>query len=89
MSGMLKKVVSAQASIWRAFLCLGLQGCRAPLLWSSHLHSRVLRTIESGAQVINSTKDKKERIGKIFQMHANKENPVEKVSAGTFMPSLV
>jgi len=39
-------------------------------------------TIDSGAQVINSTKDKKERIGKIFQMHANKENPVEKVSAG-------
>jgi elongation factor G len=38
--------------------------------------------IESGAQVINSTKDKKERIGKIFQMHANKENPVDSVSAG-------
>jgi elongation factor G len=38
--------------------------------------------IESGAQVINSTKDKKERIGKIFQMHANKENPVDRVSAG-------
>ena len=38
--------------------------------------------IDSGAQVVNSTKDKKERIGKIFQMHANKENPVEKVSAG-------
>ena len=38
--------------------------------------------IESGAQVVNSTKDKKERIGKIFQMHANKENPVDSVSAG-------
>ena len=38
--------------------------------------------IDSGAQIVNSTKDKKERIGKIFQMHANKENPVEKVSAG-------
>ena len=38
--------------------------------------------IESGAQVVNSTKDKKERIGKIFQMHANKENPVDAVSAG-------
>jgi elongation factor G len=38
--------------------------------------------IESGAAVVNSTKDKKERIGKIFQMHANKENPVEKVTAG-------
>ncbi|MFC4242425.1 elongation factor G [Gryllotalpicola reticulitermitis] len=38
--------------------------------------------LESGAQVINSTKDKKERIGKIFQMHANKENPVDSVTAG-------
>jgi elongation factor G len=38
--------------------------------------------IDSGAQVVNSTKDKKERIGKIFQMHANKENPVDSVSAG-------
>lgn len=38
--------------------------------------------IDSGAQVINSTKGKKERIGKIFQMHANKENPVDYVTAG-------
>lgn len=38
--------------------------------------------IDGGAQVINSTKGKKERIGKIFQMHANKENPVDFVTAG-------
>ena len=38
--------------------------------------------LESGAAVINSTKGKKERIGKIFQMHANKENPVDGVTAG-------
>ncbi len=38
--------------------------------------------IDSGAQVVNSTKGKKERIGKIFQMHANKENPVDSVTAG-------
>ncbi|GAB3611539.1 elongation factor G [Humibacter ginsengiterrae] len=38
--------------------------------------------LESGAQVINSTKQKKERIGKIFQMHANKEIPVAAVTAG-------
>jgi elongation factor G len=37
---------------------------------------------DSGAQVVNSTKDKKERIGKMFQMHANKENPVEFATAG-------
>ncbi len=36
-----------------------------------------------GAQVINSTKGKKERLGKLFQMHSNKENPVdEAASAG-------
>ncbi len=29
-------------------------------------------TLESGTQVVNSTKDRKERIGKIYQMHANK-----------------
>jgi elongation factor G len=38
--------------------------------------------VPSGAQVINSTKGKKERIGKLFQMHSNKENPVETASAG-------
>jgi elongation factor G len=36
----------------------------------------------SGDQVLNSTKDKKERVGKLFQMHANKENPVDTVTAG-------
>ncbi|ONI61400.1 translation elongation factor G [Leifsonia sp. ALI-44-B] len=38
--------------------------------------------LDSGAAVANSTKGKKERIGKIFQMHANKENPVPSVTAG-------
>jgi elongation factor G len=38
--------------------------------------------IASGTQVINSTKLKKERIGKLFQMHANKENPVDEALAG-------
>ncbi|MGG5259533.1 elongation factor G [Phycicoccus avicenniae] len=38
--------------------------------------------ISAGTQVLNSTKVKKERIGKLFQMHANKENPVEDAMAG-------
>jgi len=38
--------------------------------------------LDSGGQVANSTKQKKERIGKIFQMHANKEIPVPAVTAG-------
>ena len=39
-------------------------------------------TVEQGAQVLNSTKGKKERIGKLFQMHSNKENPVQEATAG-------
>ena len=38
--------------------------------------------VEPGAQVANSTKGKKERVGKLFQMHANKENPVTEARAG-------
>ncbi|WP_426563105.1 elongation factor G [Angustibacter sp. McL0619] len=38
--------------------------------------------VASGSGVINSTKGRKERIGKLFQMHSNKENPVEDATAG-------
>ncbi|WP_010203847.1 elongation factor G [Salinibacterium sp. PAMC 21357] len=38
--------------------------------------------LDSGGAVANSTKGKKERIGKIFQMAANKEIPVDSVTAG-------
>jgi elongation factor G len=38
--------------------------------------------LAAGSQVINSTKDRKERIGKMFQMQANKENPVDEAQAG-------
>jgi elongation factor G len=39
-------------------------------------------TLESGSYVHNSTKDKKERIGRILQMHANKREEIQKVYAG-------
>ncbi|WP_010148676.1 elongation factor G [Serinicoccus profundi] len=38
--------------------------------------------IDAGQPVYNATKGKKERIGKLFQMHSNKENPVSSASAG-------
>jgi elongation factor G len=38
--------------------------------------------VASGSTVINATKGKKERIGKLFQMHSNKENPVDAATAG-------
>src|SRR5699024_3320428 len=33
-------------------------------------------------QVLNTSSGKKERVGKLFQMHSNKENPVEEAFAG-------
>ena len=38
--------------------------------------------IDPSTQVMNATKGKKERVGKLFQMHANKEMPVEEAVAG-------
>ena len=39
-------------------------------------------TLESGSTVLNSNKDKKERIGRILQMHANHREDIEKVYSG-------
>ncbi len=43
-------------------------------LYSGHL--------EAGTTVLNSTKGRKERIGKIYQMHANKRQEIARVGAG-------
>ncbi|PWH07783.1 elongation factor G [Brachybacterium endophyticum] len=38
--------------------------------------------VKSGDAVLNATSGKKERVGKLFQMHSNQENPVEEAFAG-------
>ncbi|WP_055588950.1 elongation factor G [Streptacidiphilus griseoplanus] len=38
--------------------------------------------LESGTQVLNSVKGRKERIGKIYRMHANKREEIPSVGAG-------
>jgi len=39
-------------------------------------------TLEAGSGVYNSTKDKKERVGRLLRMHANKKEEIEAVAAG-------
>src|SRR5690606_26346416 len=66
-----EKVVERHADAKEPFSALAFKVVTHPFfgrltyirVYSGHL--------ESGAQVINSTKQKKERIGKLFQMHAN------------------
>lgn len=39
-------------------------------------------TLEAGSYVLNTATGKKERISRILQMHANKQNPLDKIEAG-------
>ncbi len=39
-------------------------------------------TLNAGSYVYNASTKKKERISRILQMHANKQNPIEKIEAG-------
>ena len=39
-------------------------------------------TMNAGSYVLNATKDKKERVGRILQMHANKRQELDKVYSG-------
>ncbi len=39
-------------------------------------------TLSAGSHVLNASKDKKERIGKIYRMHANKREEIDSVGAG-------
>ncbi len=39
-------------------------------------------TLEAGSYIFNASTGKKERISRIMQMHANKQNPLDKIEAG-------
>ena len=39
-------------------------------------------TLEAGSYIMNTRSGKKERISRIYQMHSNKQNPIDKVEAG-------
>jgi elongation factor G len=45
-------------------------------------------TLESGSYVYNSTKDRKERVGRILQMHANHREDKEAVFAGDIVAAI-
>jgi len=45
-------------------------------------------TLKSGSQVLNATRDKKQRIGRILRMHANKREEVEVAHAGDIVAAV-
>ncbi|MEJ4096742.1 elongation factor G [Corynebacterium bovis] len=77
-----EKVLTRQPSKDEPFSALAFKVATHPF-FGRLIYVRVYSgSVESGAQVFNATKGKKERIGKLFQMHSNKEQPVDKASAG-------
>ncbi|WP_403022892.1 elongation factor G [Salinibacterium sp. GXW1014] len=77
-----EKVIERHASSDEPFAALAFKVAVHPFFGRLTYIRVYSGTIESGSAVANSTKGKKERIGKIFQMHANKEMPVDRVQAG-------
>ena len=77
-----EEMLTRKASAEEPFAALAFKVAAHPF-YGQLTYTRVYSgTAAQGQQVLNSTKGKKERIGKLFQMHSNKENPVEEITAG-------
>ncbi|MCY0904478.1 elongation factor G [Arthrobacter sp. H14-L1] len=77
-----EKVVTREANSQAPFSALAFKVVTHPFFGRLTYIRVYSGHASSGTQVLNSTKNKKERIGKLFQMHANKENPVDGVTTG-------
>lgn len=77
-----EEVVLRKPSIDEPFSALAFKIAAHPFFGTLTFIRVYSGKLTPGTQVINSTKGKKERIGKLFQMHANKENPVDEAMAG-------
>ncbi|MEU4252564.1 elongation factor G [Amycolatopsis sp. NPDC026612] len=75
-------VASRKASVDEPFAALAFKIAAHPFFGKLTYIRVYSGKVAAGAQVINATKERKERIGKIFQMHSNKENPVNDAQVG-------
>ncbi len=64
------------------FSALAFKIMSDPHLGKLHFIRIYSGVLETGTQVLNSNKDRKERIGKIYQMHANKREERDSAGAG-------
>ena len=74
--------IEKQASDEEPFAALAFKIMADPFVGRLTFFRVYSGTVDSGSYVLNSTKDKKERLGRILQMHANKRNEIQTVYAG-------
>ncbi len=74
--------VERKTSDTEAFAALAFKIATDPFVGKLCFFRVYSGTLESGSTVLNSNKDKKERIGRILQMHSNHREDIDKVYAG-------
>jgi elongation factor G len=77
-----EKIVERKPSEDEPFAALAFKIMSDPHLGKLTFIRVYAGVLESGSSVLNSVKDRKERIGKIYRMHANKREEIERVGAG-------
>ncbi len=86
MSG--REVVEREASETAPFSALAFKIMTDPFVGKLTYFRVYSGTLEKGATVLNSTKDKKERIGRLLLMHANHREDIEAVHAGDIVAAV-
>ncbi|WUI00327.1 elongation factor G [Spirillospora sp. NBC_00431] len=77
-----EKVLSRKPSEEEPFSALAFKIASDPHLGKLTFVRVYSGVMESGSNVMNSVKERKERIGKIYRMHANKRTEIERAGAG-------
>lgn len=74
--------ISRQPNVKEPFAALAFKIATDPFVGKLCFIRVYSESSNLGSYVLNTRSDSKERISKLYQMHANKQNPIEKVEAG-------
>ncbi|QOW11434.1 elongation factor G [Kaistella flava (ex Peng et al. 2021)] len=74
--------ISRQPSVTEPFSALAFKIATDPFVGRLAFFRAYSGRLDAGSYVLNTRSGNKERISRIYQMHANKQNPVEYIEAG-------
>ena len=74
--------VKRKPSVEEPFCALAFKIATDPFVGRLAFFRTYSGTLDAGSYVLNTRSDKKERISRLYQMHSNKQNPIDRVEAG-------